>query len=55
MSQGQIAENKVKTTIVMEKELKTDLEKIAKEDMRSFNNLMVSILSNYVMKRKSGN
>lgn len=42
MSQGQISKNKVKTTIVMEKELKSSLELIAKEDMRSLNNLMVS-------------
>lgn len=47
MPQGQIAENKVKTTIVMEKTLKTALEKIAKKEHRSFNNLMVSVLSEY--------
>lgn len=52
MPQGQIAKNKVKTTILMEKGLKADLEKYAKEDMRSFNNLMVSILSNYVSERR---
>lgn len=52
MPQGQIAKNKVKTTIVMEKELKSTLEQIAKEEKRSFNNLMVLILSDYVSKRK---
>lgn len=51
MPQGKIAENKVKTTIVMEKELKISLEKLAKKDHRSFNNLMVSILSDYVEKK----
>lgn len=48
MSQGKISESKIKTTIVMEKDLKKDLEAYAKKDMRSLNNLMVSILSNYV-------
>lgn len=48
MPQGRIAENKIKTTIVMEKELKHELEKIAKKERRSFNNLMVAILSEYV-------
>lgn len=52
MPQGQIAKSKVKTTIVMEKELKSILEQIAKEEKRSFNNLMVLILSDYVSKRK---
>lgn len=47
MPQGQIAENKIKTTIVLEKELKTKLEEIAKKEMRSLNNLMASVLSNY--------
>ena len=55
MPQGQISESKVKTTIVMEKSLKSSLEGIAKEDLRSFNNLMVSILSEYVAKRAREN
>lgn len=49
MPNGQIAENKVKTTIVMEKTLKAELEKIARNQQRSFNNLMVKILSDYVL------
>lgn len=53
MPQGKIAENKVKTTIVMEKELKCSLEEIAKKERRSFNNLMVSILANYAESRKA--
>ncbi len=55
MSQGQISKSKVKTTIVMEKELKSSLELIAKEDMRSLNNLMVSILNDYVKSRANKN
>ena len=51
MSQRQISKNKVKTTIVIEKQHKSSLELIAKEDMRSLNNLMVSILNDYVISR----
>lgn len=51
MPQGQISESKVKTTIVMEKELKSSLELIAKDELRSLNNLMVSILTDYVKSR----
>lgn len=47
MAAGEIAKNKTKTTIVMEKELKSNLEQIAKEQQRSFNNLMVKVLSEY--------
>ena len=54
MPKNKIAENKVKTTITMEKTLKAELEKFAKEDMRSFNNIMVSILTDYVVKRNGG-
>ena len=39
----------------MEKELKSSLELIAKEDMRSLNNLMVNILTDYVKTRTSRN
>lgn len=52
MPQGKIAENKVKTTIVMEKNLKSALEELAKKERRSFNNLMVSILADYVDGKK---
>lgn len=52
MAQGQISKNKVKTTIVMEKELKSSLEEIAKKERRSFNNLMTSILHLYVESKR---
>lgn len=52
MPQGKISENKVKTTIVMEKKLKSELEELAKKEQRSFNNLMVKILSNHVESTK---
>jgi hypothetical protein len=53
MPQGKISESKIKTTIVMEKELKSSLEILAKEDLRSLNNLMVNILTDYVKSRTS--
>lgn len=55
MPQGKISESKVKTTIVMEKELKSSLEIIAKEEIRSLNNLMVSILTDYVKTKTDRN
>ena len=48
MSQGQIAANKTRTNITIEKELKAKLEHLAKEDGRSFNSLVIKILSYYV-------
>lgn len=48
MSQGQIAANKTRTNITIEKELKAKLEHLAKEDGRSFNSLVIKILSDYV-------
>ena len=55
MPQGKNSESKVKTTIVMEKKLKSSLEIIAKEEIRSLNNLMVSILTDYVKTRTDRN
>lgn len=53
MPQGVIAKNKTKTTILMEKQLKTELEELARKDNRSFNNLMVTVLAEYVKQRKA--
>lgn len=53
MPQGVIAEHKTKTTILMKKQLKADLEVLAKKDNRSFNNLMVTVLTEYVKTRKA--
>lgn len=39
-----------RTTITIEKELKKTLEQLAKEDNRSFNNLVITILKEYVNK-----
>lgn len=43
-----ISENKTRTNITIEKDLKLKLEILAKQDNRSFNNLVITILKNYV-------
>lgn len=43
-----ISKNNTRTLITIPKELKKQLEEIAKQDNRSFNNLVVKILKDYV-------
>lgn len=43
-----ISKNNTRTLITIPKELKKQLEEIAKKDNRSFNNLVVKILKDYV-------
>jgi predicted HicB family RNase H-like nuclease len=43
-----ISNENTRTNITIPKELKTKLEKIAKEQNRSFNNLVITILKEYV-------
>ena len=43
-----IGEDKVRTNITFPKELKSELEEIAKEDGRSFNNLVIKVLNDFV-------
>ena len=43
MSAGQVAPNKTRTNITIEKELKAQLE-----EQRSFNNLVINILKEYM-------
>ncbi len=43
-----ISKNNTRTLITIPKELKKQLEKLAKNDNRSFNNLVVKILNDYV-------
>lgn len=43
-----VSDKNTRTMITLPKELKVVLEKLAKEDGRSLNNLMVKILSDYV-------
>ena len=48
MPAGQVAPNKTRTNITIEKELKSQLEEIAKKEGRSFNNLVINILKKYM-------
>ena len=43
-----IGEDKTRTNITFPKELKAKLEEFAQKDGRSFNNLVIKILSDYV-------
>ena len=43
-----ISNDNTRTLITISKELKAKLEEIAKRERRSFNNLVVSILEEYV-------
>ena len=43
-----IGEDKTRTNITFPKELKVKLEELAQKDGRSFNNLIIKILSDYV-------
>lgn len=48
MPAGRVAPNKTRTNITIEKELKSQLEEIAKKEGRSFNNLVINILKEYM-------
>ena len=48
MPAGQVAANKTRTNITIEKELKAQLEEQAKKEERSFNNLVINILKKYM-------
>lgn len=48
MATGQIASNKTRTNITIEKDLKAQLEEQAKKEGRSFNNLVINILKEYM-------
>lgn len=48
MPAGQVAPNKTRTNITIEKELKVQLEEQARKEGRSFNNLIVNILKEYM-------
>lgn len=48
MPAGQVAPNKTRTNITIEKELKAKLEEQARKEGRSFNNLIINILKEYM-------
>lgn len=45
---GKISDKNTRTLITISKELKKELEDIAKEQNRSFNNLVITILKDFV-------
>ena len=45
---GTISDKNTRTALTISKELKKKLEQIAKEQNRSLNNLMITVLKNYV-------
>jgi len=49
-----VSENNVRVPITLPKELKQQLDKIAKEDKRTFSNLCAKILSDYIEQKKDG-
>ena len=50
---GSISKNNVRTNITISKELKLQLEQISKEQNRSLNNLIITILKDFVVKNES--
>lgn len=46
------SQNKTRTNITIDKELKAKLEQIAKSENRSFNNLVITILQKFAEERK---
>lgn len=48
-----ISKENIRTNLTISKELKSELEKIAKQENRSFNNLVITILKDYVAKREN--
>ena len=49
-----VSEDKTRTIISLEKDLKTKLESLAKQEDRSFNNYGVKILKDYVQSLEKG-
>lgn len=49
---GKISDKNTRTILTLPKELKKELEIIAKEENRSLNNLMLTVLKKFVDARK---
>ena len=49
-----VSEDKTRTIISLEKDLKAKLESLAKQENRSFNNYVVKILKDYVQSLEKG-
>ena len=53
MTSGQISETNVRMSLVIPKDLKAELERMAAEENRSTNNLIVTILKDAVKKSQA--
>ena len=49
-----VSESNVRVPITIPKDLKQQLDNLAKEDRRTFSNLCTKILSDYVQQKKDG-
>ena len=49
-----VGKDKVRTLISINKELKNQLQELAKKDNRSFNNYIINVLINHVEYEKRG-
>lgn len=47
MTSGKVRADKTRTSLTIEKEFKKQLEALAKEQNRSFNNLVITVLQEY--------
>ena len=52
---GNISKDNTRTNITIPKTLKAELKALAKQDQRSFNNLVIKILTDYVEQVKKQN
>lgn len=48
---GKLAETNTRTQLTIAKTMKAELEQIAKSENRSFNNLVITILQNYLKEK----
>lgn len=49
-----IGKDKTRSNLIIEKDMKKDLEELAKKQNRSFNNLVITILKEYLEKNAEG-
>lgn len=50
-----LKENKIRTQIILDKQVKEELQKMAEEDSRSLSNMVNKILKDYIAQRKDSN
>ena len=50
-----LKENKTRTQIILDKQVKEELQKMAEADSRSLSNMVNKILKDYIAQRKDSN